>query len=77
MEHNLRFGLVLGQLAVVKKPFCGDYEQFLMAFFHVLRLHSNLHLFSNLIISPGKISILEALEDLVVQEVSKKFIKVV
>ena len=33
MEQNLIFGLVLGQLAVLKKTFGADYEQLLRAIF--------------------------------------------
>ena len=27
MEHNIRFGLIFGQLAILKKKNCADYEQ--------------------------------------------------
>ena len=35
MEQELRFGLDLGQLAVLKKRVWADYEQLLRVFFHV------------------------------------------
>ena len=34
MEQNMRFGLILGQLAILKKN-GADYEQLLRPFFHV------------------------------------------
>ena len=33
MEQKMIFGLVLGRLAILKKPFGADYEQLLRAFF--------------------------------------------
>ena len=37
MEQEFRFGLDLGQLAVLKKRVWADYEQLLRVFFHVFR----------------------------------------
>ena len=33
MEKNMRFGLILGQLAILEKKVWADYEQILRAFF--------------------------------------------
>jgi hypothetical protein len=33
MEQNMRFGLILGRLAILKKMFWADYEQFFLTLF--------------------------------------------
>ena len=45
MEQELRFGLDLGQLAVLKKRVWADYEQLLRVFFHVFRGKRNVETF--------------------------------
>ena len=46
MEQELRFGLDLGQLALLKKNIWGDYEQqlFRLVFFQVLLGKKNLYI---------------------------------
>ena len=45
MEQELRFGLDLGRLAVLKKRVWADYDQLLGCLFHVFRGKKKLNIF--------------------------------
>ena len=51
MEQELRFGLDLGRLAVLKKRVWADYEQILRVFFHVFRGKKMLNFFKENIVA--------------------------
>jgi hypothetical protein len=45
MEQNMRFGLILGRLAILKKKFWADYDQLLGPFFFIFSLANKMFKF--------------------------------
>jgi hypothetical protein len=62
MEQDMRFGLILGWLAILKKWFWADYEQLFIVVFHVFRSKAKqINFLKNIVVSALKSCIISSL----------------
>jgi hypothetical protein len=63
MDQSMRFGLVLGRLAILKKKIWADYEQLLRVLFSCFHVQKSKIFFENIVVSALKSCILSRLSN--------------